>query len=167
MLLSKMADYGVTLMVALAEERLVETLVTTQALARRTALPLPTVSKLLKLLVQAGLVESIRGSQGGYRLRLAPNRISIAALLAAIDGGFALTQCTKVGQSHDQCDRTSFCTTRPQWHRLNEKLLASLERVTLEELMPPPAMRELAAFMAPAVSDQMSADKPAVTLITQ
>ena len=76
--LSRMADYGVILMTQLARENGAVT--TAAELAASCALPPPTVSKLLKELAQEGLLESRRGTKGGYALARPAENISMAAL---------------------------------------------------------------------------------------
>ena len=75
---SKLTDYATVVMTCLALSDGEEVL-SAQQLAERAHLEVPTVSKLLKQLANAGLVESRRGVNGGYRLARAPASISVAA----------------------------------------------------------------------------------------
>jgi DNA-binding IscR family transcriptional regulator len=73
-------------------------------------------------------------SAGGYRLARTPAEISIAELVAAIDGAIGVTQCT----SHvPTCERTNFCPTRPHWHRINQAVGTALGAVMLADMLPP------------------------------
>jgi FeS assembly SUF system regulator len=135
-ILSKLADYGVIIAthLALGSERQM----TAATLAQEAKLPRATVAKVLKALAHAGIVASARGAAGGYRLARPANAISVAELVAAIDGAIGITQCT----SHiPGCERSTFCPTRPHWHRVNQAVGAALGAVTLAEMLPP-----LAAF---------------------
>jgi len=79
---SKLTDYATVVMTCLVASG--DEVQSAQCLAERAHLEVPTVSKLLKQLAQAGLVVSMRGINGGYRLARAPERISIAAIVTAM-----------------------------------------------------------------------------------
>jgi FeS assembly SUF system regulator len=128
-ILSKLADYGVivaTHLAAAAPEQ-----VNAMHLAADTRLPQTTVAKVLKLLAKAGIVTAVRGAAGGYRLARAPGAVSVAEIIAAIDGSFGMTQCTS---TLGPCERLHFCPTRPHWHRINAAVGEALARVTLDEM---------------------------------
>src|ERR1700748_3453732 len=112
MRLSSLADYGVVMMSAAARQcgtvRLNATL-----LAGETGLPLPTVQKLVSRLSTAGLIESSRGTGGGFRLARPPAAISLADIVEAIEGPIAMTACVEHG-SHDCCVEQS-CKVKPHW----------------------------------------------------
>src|SRR3546814_11667380 len=95
-----MTDYGVVVMSQMSRDR--GAVATAPDLAEATALPAPTVSKILKMLVKGGLVESRRGVNGGYVLTRRPEDISAAEIIAALDGPDALTGCVEgaVGDRH-------------------------------------------------------------------
>jgi FeS assembly SUF system regulator len=128
-ILSKLADYGVIISSQLAAAGPMH--LTAVHLAHDTRLPATTVAKVLKLLAKAGIVTAVRGATGGYRLARAPERISVAEIIAAIDGAFGLTECTS---AIGPCDRLDFCPTRPHWRRINQAVEQALERVTLSEM---------------------------------
>src|SRR5271165_3397026 len=86
--LSKIADYSVVVLVQLAESDAVQT---SSAIAARTGIPEPTVAKVLKLLVGAGLVVSQRGSCGGYRLSRPLDTIAVGDVFRAVDGSVFVT----------------------------------------------------------------------------
>jgi FeS assembly SUF system regulator len=131
-ILSKLADYGVIIATHLAIEA--ERQMTAATLAREARLPRATVAKVLKALAHAGIVTGARGAAGGYRLARAANAISVAEVVAAIDGAIGLTQCT----SHmPTCERTEFCLARPHWHRINHAVGTALSAVTLADMLPP------------------------------
>ena len=93
--LSRLADYGVALMtqIALAGDRVHSA----QELAASTGVPLPTVSKLLASLARADLLVASRGARGGYRLARPAQEIPVGAIVSAVDGPIALTQCIERG----------------------------------------------------------------------
>lgn len=130
--LSKMSDYATVLMTALAAEP--GRLRSAQDLAERTHVSPPTVSKLLKILTRGGLVESLRGPRGGYRLSRAPELISVADIIAALEGPIGLTQCS-VHQGC--CSLEPHCRVRTNWRLINNAIRRSLESVSLAQMAAP------------------------------
>jgi FeS assembly SUF system regulator len=130
-ILSKMADYGVIIATQMALDP--ERQMTAASLAEATRLPRATVAKALKALAHGGVVAGSRGASGGYRLARAPEAISIAAVVAAIDGEIGATQCTIHGPS---CERTDFCSTKPHWQRINDAVGSALSAMSLAEMAP-------------------------------
>lgn len=134
-ILSKLADYGVIVASELAADP--ERQVTAGQLAASTRLPQATVSKVLKALAHAGIVTGARGPTGGYRLARTTEAISIASVVAAIDGAIGITQCTSHPASGTSatCERTHFCPTRPHWQRINLAVSTALSAVTLADMV--------------------------------
>jgi FeS assembly SUF system regulator len=131
-ILSKLADYGVIVAthLALAPDRQENA----ASVAVATRLPLATVAKLLKALAHAGVVTATRGATGGYRLARPASAISVAEVIAAIDGDIGLTQCSV---HVDECAHTNYCPTRPHWAAINRAVGAALSAVTLDEMISP------------------------------
>jgi FeS assembly SUF system regulator len=158
-ILSKLADYGVIVATHLAARP--ERQANAAAIAAATRLPQATVAKLLKALAHAGLVSATRGAAGGYRLARLPALISVAEVVAAIDGDIAVTQCSLHGGSlHGaDCERTDFCPTRPHWGAINRAVGAALSAVSLQDMVSPfafvptPAWPEAATFETPDLMD--------------
>ena len=133
-ILSKLADYGViiaTHMAAFPDRQ-----ITAAALAEATQLPQATVAKLLKAMAHAGLVMATRGATGGYRLARGAKSISVAEVVAAIDGDIGLTQCSV---HVDECARTTYCPTRPHWAAINRAVGQALAAVSLNAMITPAA----------------------------
>lgn len=126
--ISKLADYGTVLMVYLARHA---SLVNAKDIARHTHLALPTVSKLLKQLTQSGLLISVRGASGGYRLQRSPATISIADIIYALDEKKGLTECSVHG-SH--CLLEKVCTTKGNWQLISRAIEDALAGITLHDL---------------------------------
>ena len=128
-ILSKLADYGVIVATHLAADPTRQ--INAQALAAETRLPRATVAKVLKSLAHAGIVSALRGATGGYRLARAPIAISVAEVVASIDGAIGMTQCSV----HEPvCKRHDFCPTRPHWQRINLAIGQALTAVTLADM---------------------------------
>jgi FeS assembly SUF system regulator len=127
--ISRLTDYATVLLAALASEPgRVQTAV---SLASQTRIAPPTVSKLLKQLQRAGLVTSTRGLHGGYRLARPAAQISAAAILDALEGPVALTDCAA---GHGVCDIEETCRVGRTWQRLNLAIRRALYDVSLAQL---------------------------------
>lgn len=127
--ISRLTDYATVVLATLAEQP--ERVQTATALAERTKIALPTVSKLLKQLQRANLVTSTRGLHGGYQLARPATQISAAAILDALEGPVALTDCS-AGEGH--CGIESNCRVGRVWQRLNLAIRRSLQDVSLAQL---------------------------------
>jgi FeS assembly SUF system regulator len=127
--ISRLTDYATVLLAALASEP--QRVQTAASLAERTHIAAPTVSKLLKQLQRAGLVTSTRGLHGGYQLARPAAQISAAAILDALEGPVALTDCS-VG--HGQCEIEESCLVGRVWQRLNLAIRRALYDVSLAQL---------------------------------
>ena len=131
-ILSKLADYGVIVATHLAAHP--DRQANAAAIAAATRLPQATVAKLLKALAHARLVTATRGAAGGYRLARRPALISVAEVVAAIDGDIAVTQCSL----HEaDCERTTYCPTRPHWGAINRAVGAALAAISLQNMVSP------------------------------
>jgi FeS assembly SUF system regulator len=139
--MSKLTDYGIVLMANLA--RSPEASVhNAQELAEASRVPLPTVSKLLKGLSKAGLVVSHRGRRGGYSLSRRPARISVAEIIAALEGPIGLTECSDLG-AVGACDLESVCLARGSWGPISQAIKDALEGLSLDSLgVPAPKQPE-------------------------
>ena len=127
--ISKLTDYATVILAALATDSGSQR--TAADIAQAIHLAAPTVSKLLKQLHRAGLLESSRGLRGGYRLARPASQISAAAILDALEGPLALTECST---GNSQCDLQANCSVGGSWQRINHAIRQSLEEITLAEL---------------------------------
>ena len=130
--ISKLADYGTVVMVYLAKRS--ETLCNARDIALHTHLAVPTVSKLLKRLTVAGLLSSVRGVAGGYRLQRAAANISVAEIVYALDERRGLTECSV--QPND-CLLQDVCGIQGNWRLISQSIESALASVSLEALAQP------------------------------
>lgn len=130
--ISKLTDYGTVVMVSLAKRA--PQLSSARDIAEATHLAIPTVSKLLKRLTAAGLLSSIRGAAGGYRLQRHPSEISVAQIIYALDEQRGLTECS---QSHSACSLHHVCHIQNNWRAISSAVESALESVSLEALAMP------------------------------
>lgn len=128
--ISKLADYAALIMSQLAKES--KKLSSASFLAEKLHLSLPVVSKILKILCQAGLISSVRGAGGGYRLARLPEKITLADVVSAIEGDFAITECCS---SRGTCALDATCGTKNNWKGINTVIYTALSKLTIMDLV--------------------------------
>ena len=131
--ISRLTDYGTIILVYLGDQN--ERLCSATEVAQATRVAGPTVSKLLQVLARGGIVESVRGADGGYRLALAPEAISAARILDVLEGPVAITECS-TDDSH--CEFEPLCQTGSAWQKINRVIQSALNEISLADLANPP-----------------------------
>ena len=131
--LGKLADYGLVLMTCMARGQ--NALRTARGLSAETNLPLPTVSKLLKQLLQTGLLVSHRGTKGGYILAKGPREISVMEIIAAFEGPVAFTECST--DITGLCHIESCCPIKTNQRIINQAVRGLLATISLHDLISP------------------------------
>lgn len=129
--ISKLTDYAIVMMVELARDG---EMLSAHVLAERLRIETPTASKLLKLLSGSGLLESYRGASGGYRVSRAAGDISVAEVIAAIEGPIAMTECSV---HKGLCSYEDNCGLRANWQRISAAVARALQQVSLAEMSAP------------------------------
>ncbi len=109
-------------------------LLSAQQLAEECHLELPTVSKVLKLLCKANLLNSVRGAQGGYRLERSAEQISVTDVISAIEGPMGVTQCSSEPGS---CSHESVCQLRGNWHVIDHEIHRLLDNLSIADMRRP------------------------------
>ncbi len=135
--LSKLTDYAVVVLTRL-EDAEDGGVLTAPVLAAATGLGEPTVSKVLKTLAHAGLVEGRRGATGGYRLTRPLAEMPLTDVITAIDGPIALTAC--VDNAAGFCDAEARCPVRGRWDPVNDAIRRALSGISMAELAGVPAI---------------------------
>jgi FeS assembly SUF system regulator len=129
--ISKLTDYAILIMVELARDGGMQS---AHTLADSIHVELPTASKVLKLLAQSGLLVSHRGANGGYRIRRQATDVSVAEIIAAIEGPIAMTECSV---EEGLCSQEDSCQLRGNWQRISIAVARALEEVSLAEMSIP------------------------------
>ena len=129
--LNKITDYCILLMAQMAGDEPEGQLLASNDLALATHIPSPTVSKVLQALLAAGLLESIRGARGGYRLSRPAKDISVRQIINSLEGHIALTECKVDGC---ECEQMPYCSTHNNWKRINQAVRDVLENISLEDM---------------------------------
>ena len=129
--ISKLTDYAILMMVELTRDG---EMLSAHAVAERIHVEVPTASKVLKLLAGGGLLESYRGANGGYRVSRAAGEISVAEVIAAIEGPIAMTECSV---EEGLCSQEDNCELRGNWQRISLAVANALEEVSMAEMSTP------------------------------
>jgi FeS assembly SUF system regulator len=129
--ISKLTDYAILIMVELTRDG---EMLSAHTLAERIYVEVPTASKVLKLLAGNGLLESYRGANGGYRVSRTGAEISVAEVIAAIEGPIAMTECSV---EEGLCSQEDNCGLRSNWQRISLAVAQALRDVSLAEMSAP------------------------------
>jgi len=105
-------------------------------IAERQDIPKDYLSLIMVDLRKGGIVESVRGPRGGYRLSRSPAAISMSEVLETLEGPIQLLDCTSDATTH-ACSQHSGCTMRNVWTYLTETIANVLRETTLEQLCSP------------------------------
>ncbi len=144
MMFSTKAEYGVRVMVELAR-RAGEEPIPLAEIAERGGLPLAYLEHLVARLRKAGLVDSRRGSRGGYLLARSPTEITMAEVVEALEGSIAPIECITEGSDGSiVCSRETqpghVCPTKLLWTRVRFSIVRTLQEMTLADLVLGPAL---------------------------
>lgn len=141
--LTKRADYALLALsyLASASQDDPQRLVNTKEIAEQFEIPMELLAKLLQILARNELVASQPGPTGGYRLLRDPREISVARVVAAVDGPMSMLHCSNGQES--ACKQFSRCTIRDPLAELEARVTALLEEISIAEIslpvkVPPP-----------------------------
>jgi FeS assembly SUF system regulator len=130
--ITKQTDYGIVLMTHLAQTG--DGQHSAPELADTLRIPLPMVSKILKILTRDGLLASHRGVHGGYSLARPARHITVDQIVGSLEGPIAMTECV---EDHHDCARESFCAVRGNWQVINRAIHGALQGITLADMVRP------------------------------
>jgi FeS assembly SUF system regulator len=147
--IGRLTDYGIVLMSHVAAKPEVDH--SASEIAANARLPLPTVSKLLRLLAKERLLLSHRGAKGGYCLARPAAEISVAAIIEAIEGPVRLTLCTTNDHTAD-CEYEPRCPVRGHWQKINRAVCTALADVSLADIVAPSTKLMMASPADPLVA---------------
>jgi len=125
--ITKIADYGFILLTHMAKQG-GDMLHNAKDLSATINIPLPTVSKVLKILTQGGILKSHQGSKGGYSLIRPASQITAVEILEAVEGPVAITDCS----SEEGCERN--CAVSNSWQKVNGTIIGALNKLTLADM---------------------------------
>lgn len=126
------ADYGIRAVLILAKEGEGEKL-DAKTIAERGNIPLRFLLKLLRKLIQAGIVRSYRGVNGGYALNKHSEDINLKEVIESIDGPIAVNRCIT---DKDFCNakKTEICVVHKELRKVQNIFVKELEKITFSKL---------------------------------
>ena len=136
--IGKLTDYAMSILATMAKDPTVVKSAAT--LAEQLVLPATTVSKILKILSEANLVSSLRGAEGGYKLNQPASSLSVAKIIAVMEGDITMTECC---ESSALCALQTQCSMKENWLKINKTIAGLLSRISLTEMMAPLNLQDI------------------------
>ena len=132
MLISTKGRYALRIMIDLAEHQTGE-FISLRGIAQRQEISEKYLESIIRMLVKAKVVESLRGKGGGYRLSKAPDQYTAGSILRLTEETLAPVSCLEEGAA--SCPRMAQCRTLPLWQGLNQVINDYLDNVTIVDLV--------------------------------
>ncbi len=133
MKISTKGRYGLEAIVDLAIHSS-EGRVNLKSISERCGISEAYILQIFLILRRSGIVESTRGTQGGYALAADPSKITVGDVLTALEGPFAPVSCITEKAKHS-CNRYENCTARSFWERVMNTLSDVANSITIEDLV--------------------------------
>lgn len=105
-----------------------------KSVAQRENISEKYLEHLFASLKKSGLIQSVRGAQGGYRLARPPEEITLGDIIRVLEGPIAPTDCVLDGGGND-CDRSDRCVMRSIWCRVRDEINGILDSITLADIV--------------------------------
>lgn len=131
-------EYGLRCLVAVARGKAEDKPVTIGKIARLEGLSTQYVAKLMNVLKHHGLVVSVRGLCGGFRLAQPCGQIAVIEVLQALGGGFDMTSehiCSHFPGKQPSCIHLGDCSVRPMWVIIQRHITEFLQHLTIQDLL--------------------------------
>jgi Rrf2 family protein len=128
--LTRKGEYAIRGIVFLAKQ-LPGKVILVSEVAEATGVPQTFLAKIFQNFAKLGLVNSFRGTGGGFLLGRHPSQITLRQVVEAVEGPIIPNRCL-IGEG--SCERQTFCTVHPVWRKVQGELVTILESVTLEDL---------------------------------
>ncbi|MCR1897943.1 Rrf2 family transcriptional regulator [Irregularibacter muris] len=133
MKLSTKGRYGVTAMFDLAV-RYGQGPISIKEISDRQLISEPYLEQLFATLRKAGLVNSVRGAQGGYYLAHEPKKITVGNVIRVLEGPIAPTECV-LEKDPRACTKSDLCVTRGIWEDIRNSINNVIDNITLADLV--------------------------------
>ena len=133
MKLSTKGRYGLRALIDLAVYSENET-VSIASIASRQNISESYLEQLIAKLRKAGLVTSVRGAGGGYKLARPAQEISVGDVLRALEGNLDPVECPGL-KEESSCDGSEFCVTKYVWQQINDSINQTVDRISLDRLV--------------------------------
>lgn len=132
MLISTKGRYALRVMIDLAEHQ-TEEFISLKDIAQRQEISEKYLESIIRMLVKARVLDSLRGKGGGYRLRKSPEQYTVGSILQMSEESLAPVACLEEGA--EACPRAGKCRTLPLWQGLDRVIQEYLDSVTIADLM--------------------------------
>ena len=132
MLISTKGRYALRVMIDLADHQ-TDDFISLKDIAQRQEISEKYLESIIRMLVKARALESLRGKGGGYKLKKAPDQYTVGSILRLTEDSLAPVSCLEDGA--DVCPRMTKCRTLPLWQGLDKVIHDYLESVTIADLM--------------------------------
>ncbi|MBQ8816577.1 MAG: Rrf2 family transcriptional regulator [Lachnospiraceae bacterium] len=132
MMISTKGRYALRVMLDLAGQPK-EEYISLKAISDRQEISMKYLEAIVANLSKAGLLDSLRGKSGGYRLNKSTAQYSVGAIVRAVESNLSPVSCLE--ESKGGCDRAGECLTLPMWQKLDRIVGEYLDSVTLEDLL--------------------------------
>lgn len=133
MQISTKTEYGLRCLLRLAREEVGASLSISQ-ISRDQHVPKHYAQQILLKLRRAGIVRSLRGTEGGFALAHLPAKITLAQIVRVLEGAPFQDLCDHFNKRQD-CGHHDDCSIRPVWQILGRRLWQALDRITLAQLV--------------------------------
>ena len=128
MIFSSASAYALRALAALPEDG---TFVMAKDLAEQLGLPGPYLAKVLQGLVQGGMLESVRGPKGGFRLAKPTQKITVEEVVHLLDGEDTFKSCV---MGFPECSSDQPCPMHDAWTAVKEQMATSMTNATIADL---------------------------------
>ena len=132
MLISTKGRYALRVMIDLAEHQTDE-FISLKDIAQRQEISDKYLESIIRMLVKARVLESLRGKGGGYKLRKSPDAYTVGSILRLTEESLAPVSCLEPGA--DACLKAGKCQTLPLWQGLDKVINEYLDSVTIADLL--------------------------------
>lgn len=133
MMISTRGRYALRVMLDLAQHRK-EGYISLKEVALRQDISMKYLESIIAVLNRAGMVQSLRGKDGGYRLSRPDEEYTVGSILKLTEGSLAPVSCLDPSGAMP-CDRTTTCLTFPLWKKLDCIIDDYLEGITLADIL--------------------------------
>ncbi len=132
MLISTKGRYALRIMIDLAEHQTDE-FISLREIAQRQEISEKYLESIIRMLVKARVVDSLRGKGGGYRLNKSPDQYTVGSILQLTEESLAPVACLEKNAA--PCPRSGWCRTFSLWQGLDKVIHDYLQSVTIADLM--------------------------------
>lgn len=140
--ITKQTDYALVLLGQFISPE-AEVPYSAKRLSEETHLPEPIVGKILKILNNQGILNSVRGASGGYVLACNPDELSIADVVEAVEGPILLTDCSC---PEGICEYQTRCPMKENFRHINHALREAFRSISLRMMTTPMKPNDLKSF---------------------